>query len=417
MKTRTLGWLVGLSAVASSFLSCTQAKVACVVGHAGSGVAYIAQYFAPTDSPAGCGMKSQLQVQSLIWQSRYNASQNADPAKDDCAEDADGNIVLASDMMSPCVKLCAADSECKSTHCAATSCKDDTDCVAKTCVLSDPLDPMSPKVCEQKTCDVGDVPTIEVLSSLTGDQVGMETYHPPKDVGDEKQPDFSIATVAIQTDSTGNLSSWSGAAGLPEADPDNDKAYAIGKFTSAEPVNDFCAVQDIKPSVQKFPGIDTEAMPPEQVAPEQDFTNEWRDVKFYVTAAAQGTQFSGDLVYTQVDHSDLASGMDTVSTCTVTYHVRGIWPAVPCWVPDPSEDPRYAGQPQEDPAKPGHLIVDQAQCCADADPPARPVGSGINPDFPVKCDDILGYCVLDAPADAKLPLISGNKNPACKTAM
>src|SRR6185436_7504357 len=102
MKTRTLGWLVGLSAVASSFLSCTQAKTVCVVGHAGSGVAYIAQYFTPTDSPAGCGMKSLLQVQSLNWQGLYNASQNADPKKGDCTEDADGNLVLVSDDTKAC---------------------------------------------------------------------------------------------------------------------------------------------------------------------------------------------------------------------------------------------------------------------------------------------------------------------------
>jgi hypothetical protein len=447
MKIRTLGWLVGLSASASSFLSCSQAKVDCVIGHAGSGVPYITQYFTPTDAPAGCSATATVTVPSLLWQLRYNASQNADPPRDACEENDDGDLVLVADPTKACETFCAADTDCNSNYCShvTRACADNADCYSNDCipvscmvdddcdteamnkcVLADPMDPMSgqcenEKVCgaNEKVCDVGDVPAIEKLNSITGDTVGMETYHPPMTVGDEMQPNFDKGSIAILADTPLNVPAWgfvAVAAEADEADPANDKAYSLGDWKSTQPdTSNFCSAPTMSAGLQKWDPIEPDPMDPmDPGTPGFSIGYEWKNMQVYVTADIPGTQYSADLVYTQVDRATKASAMGD-QTCAITYHVRGLWPSIPCWVGDPSSDPRYAGQPQEDPANPGHLIVDDSQCCADADPEnGRPVGSGINPDFPTKCDDILGYCVLDAPADAKLPITGGSKLKVCQ---
>lgn len=368
MKIRTLGWLVGLSAIASSFLSCTQAKLTCVVGHAGAS-AYVAQYF-PNGAAPACAATALRPVPSLLWLALANAAANADPPD----------------------TACKADGDCNSKHC-----------------VTDPKTMMA-------TCGPGDPPPPESLSTITGDQVGMETYHPLMTTGEDSAPDFSKGTVAMQADAVGEV------AGGRDVDPASGTPFALGDWAAEYPdANDFCPVSNVKPSVQKFPKVDdtnSKMMPLPCLAPEQDFTYDWKNVQFYVTASAIGTEFSADLTYTQVDHqvdpaaqpTDAPMCTDKVAatTCTLEYHVRGVWPAISCAVTDDD------GNPQVDPAT-GKLMIDPTQCCPDADPPARPVGSGINPDFPVKCDVNLGMCVLDAPDDAKLPIIGGNKNPVCKT--
>ena len=141
MKIRTLGWLVGLSAAASSFLSCTQAKTVCTVGHAGSFVPYVVQFFNPSDSPSGCAAKTANPnpTPSLIYTSLSNTAANADPPRGACKDSDDGkSVVLVSDPTKPCdPPACAADTDCNSKHCDVTvSCKDDMDCKTK-CVNSD----------------------------------------------------------------------------------------------------------------------------------------------------------------------------------------------------------------------------------------------------------------------------------------
>src|SRR5512142_1541769 len=59
MKTKTLGWIVGLGAVASSFVACSQPKIECQVSLAGSTVPYIAKYTVKGMSPA-CAMSSPV---------------------------------------------------------------------------------------------------------------------------------------------------------------------------------------------------------------------------------------------------------------------------------------------------------------------------------------------------------------------
>lgn len=204
-----------------------------------------------------------------------------------------------------------------------------------------------------------------LLKDLKGDVFGLETYHPKSKT--EEAPDYTQTNVAIKSDSLGAMADINGA-------DDAHPLYAFGKFKSVVPdSNNFCSVDLEKPAQQDFKGI-TEldlltgdpkvdaTMKP--LAP-QDVTvkYEWQDLKLYVTPSAPGTQFSGDLSYTQT-----VGGTE----CAVTYHAVGLWPAVDCGSYDP-----YTGDADG---------TDQDACLPDADTEAgRPVGSGINPDFPVQC--------------------------------
>jgi hypothetical protein len=334
MKIRTLGWLVGLSAMASSFISCSQAKVECTAAHAGSFVPYFVQYF-----------------------------------------------------------------------------------------------PQSPPACAAMTTTPGPItalfdPQPVTLDKMTVDWIGTETYHPQRMLNDEVQPDFSKGTIAIQSDTLGNLQhSWE-----PDyVDPDpNLKPYSIGEFADHQPDdNDFCKIPSFSAQTeQKFgmiPGVAPDPMDPMdpgvECVPGVDVKYEWSNMQIYVTAGSQGTQFTADLKYTQVDHPldipdpmmpDVCNALPD-QTCSVTYKVRGFWPQVFCGieVPDPTDPMMEATM----------FIPDDEHCCPDPSPEqekGRPVGSGINPDFPTKCDPVLLTCVLDAPDDAKLPILGGSKLDICK---
>ncbi len=124
---------------------------------------------------------------------------------------------------------------------------------------------------------------------------------------------------------------------------------------------------------------------------------EWTDVKVYVTAAAQGTQFSGHLKYTE-------------DACVAEYNVAGVWPSVDCSVEKEVDDGMGGTKTI--------LVADASLCCPSADPlGGRAVGSSINPDFPVKCDPNLLVCVLDTEEPTKLPILNpgwDTKVDACK---
>jgi hypothetical protein len=267
MKIRTLGGLIGLSALASTFVSCAQAKVVCLVGHAGSQIGYAVTYTAKP-SASGCG--------SMV----------------------------------------------------------------------------------EHTPGV-------TLDQLKGDIVGFETYHPVVTTADGADPDFTKTTVALQADSLGVLRLDKEAKDA--ADASDGKAYAIGSFVNAEPdADNFCPVKDIQPAELSFPEVaeakDDMGEVVQAAEDPVDVKYEWSNLKLYVTAAAPGTQFSGDLKYTQ-------------NGCTVEYHAVGLWPAVDCGVYDDDT---------------GDLVdLNPDACLAEADPAkGRATGSGINPDFPTACTAI-----------------------------
>lgn len=235
-------------------------------------------------------------------------------------------------------------------------------------------------------------PSGVTLDKLKYEIIGFATYHP--DLNPDKPglgaPDFSKGSVAWQSDALGQL------IGNQGTDPNADhKPYAIGDWTKIEPdENGICEVSNIKPAEQSVPKV--EAVAPDPMDPDDkgspelppvDVKYEWSNFKIYVTAAAQGTQFSGDLTYTQ-------------DTCAVDYHVVGFWPAHDCTKVDPD-----TGKPVLDGE--GKPQPDDANCCPNADPDVkRFAGSGINPDFPLKCDPVILTCVLDNPENKDIPVLS-----------
>lgn len=125
--------------------------------------------------------------------------------------------------------------------------------------------------------------------------------------------------------------------------------------------------------------------------PKTDLKYEWSNVKFYVTAAATGTQFMADVKI-------------TLNGCEATYTAVGMWPAIDCTpfqVTDPNDTTGAAcGGEMDAPCPDGSACDADSKChklldvtgedLCNPDPDVnrgRPIGSGINPDFgPVVCD-------------------------------
>jgi hypothetical protein len=117
--------------------------------------------------------------------------------------------------------------------------------------------------------------------------------------------------------------------------------------------------------------------------PKQDIAISWSNVKFYNTASAPGTQMT-------------ASATRTTGTCEQKYDVIGVWPSVSC------DGANFIG------GTPGKPFA--AACCPGSDAAAGiPLGSGINPNFAVKCDPTLLLCVLDV--DHPLPQLDAKGYP------
>jgi len=102
-----------------------------------------------------------------------------------------------------------------------------------------------------------------------------------------------------------------------------------------------------------------------------DLKYEWKDVQFYVTAAALGTQVSANVTI-------------TLNGCAATYKAVGMWPAVDC----------SGFTIEATDTTPEIVVTPESMCNPEADAlNGRPFGSGINPDFgPVKCDT--GFAVV-----------------------
>lgn len=196
--------------------------------------------------------------------------------------------------------------------------------------------------------------------ALVGDVLGMNTYYAEKD----GLPDFTNISIAIRPESVGNLVQYAADRGV---DVDFGSVNGVGKFTDNLPdAEDFCSVEEFDaakvslPFLEYVPGVEDDPMTEEDETvdelPEQaamEITMEWSDARFYVTADAQGTQFTAALKYTQ-------------NGCTAEYEVLGLFPAAGC---ETDED------------------------CQDST-------NGINPNFATECDTNLYLCIPkgDVPA-------------------
>src|SRR5262249_21354166 len=146
----------------------------------------------------------------------------------------------------------------------------------------------------------------------------------------------------------------------------SDVPYAAGAFAQQFPdANNLCQVTGLQPAQQSL----TSGPKTSPTFPADSVGYTWNNVSVYVTAAAQGTQFSADMTYTE-------------NGCTANYHVVGMWPAVTCTVSNMApNDPKGLTLLNQ--------VADPDLCnpCAEPDK-GRDTGSGISPDFTTTCKQI-----------------------------
>lgn len=204
--------------------------------------------------------------------------------------------------------------------------------------------------------------------SFTGDVVGLQTYFAKG--GLNGTPKFSESSMAIRPAYLGDLVDAAASWTPPVADPDPEHTpNAVGEFTTSLPDDDeFCAatkfsVAEISlPELPAIPAVPDdpetldvdESIPETPAVPATSVRYEWSNVRVLVSANYQGTQFSADLKFTQ-------------DGCTAEYEVLGLYPLAYCEADEECQDTSV---------------------------------TGINPDFAVKCQTDLGFCVLrgDLPA-------------------
>jgi hypothetical protein len=203
--------------------------------------------------------------------------------------------------------------------------------------------------------------------------VGLAPFYAQDSKGNS---DYLNGSLAVQTAEVGVYLGRATDIGLSNTASDAS-VYSLGPFASGRPDdNDFCSVPKLSrthvvladvPAVSDDPSTDDDESLPEQIP--QDITLEWSNIKVYVTPANYGTQFEADLVDTRVNPQG--------ETCTYTYHVLGLSPAVPCSVHDFDD-----GTPADDCSP----FADEAHDI--------PVGSGIAPNASYQCDADTAYCAI-----------------------
>lgn len=255
---------------------------------------------------------------------------------------------------------------------------------------------LTPVACQQPesycTTAHGDFASLYKLKSgdatsacgmLAGDVIGLQTYFAPG--GLNGTPKFSEPSMAILPAKLGDLLDRASSYDPPIADLDSKHtAISLAEFTDSFPdAEDLCEATKFNagevslPELPLIPGDvddpetpdEDESTPDTPALPATSIRYEWSNVKVIVSANYQGTQFSADLKYTQ-------------DGCTAEYEVTGLYPLIGC--------------------------AADIDCCAteqdcttkiDGKTEILPL-SGINPDFDVKCNTTLGFCVLngDIPA-------------------
>jgi hypothetical protein len=242
-------------------------------------------------------------------------------------------------------------------------------------------------------------------AELKGEILGVQAYNARTSKTDPT-PDYDHTSIGIQPQSITDFI-WGGAT-----DEDSKhKPFALGKFSSKEPDSQgFCAAPKL--SVSRFSSAEvpeqSDACTTTPALPAVDFKYEFSDVRVYSTVAALGTQLSATLNYTK-------------DGCSAKYRVRAVYPAVSCAGAGPvppatdaaimsEEDAGAEATATEDdagsggdagvecpPAEPpsGPPVPDATLCSPDPDPDqGRPIGSGLNADFDIRCDPDLLLCVL-----------------------
>jgi hypothetical protein len=224
-------------------------------------------------------------------------------------------------------------------------------------------------------------------TGLTGELLGVQAYASRTSKSDP-YPDYRNASIGIEPLALNGM--LGGAAGLVEPNAD-DKPFGLGKFSSATPEDGLCKVPSLTTSRVRLPVIPAHDVDECTTAPEQpevDVSYVFENVKVLVSAANYGTKLEADLTY-------------TLNGCVAKYKVAAIYPAVNCdaQVYPEAEPITYS---EEDgsaicpaPVEMPEPLPTDAMCASVANLDAGLLyGSGISPDFAVRCDPTLLHCVL-----------------------
>jgi hypothetical protein len=211
---------------------------------------------------------------------------------------------------------------------------------------------------------------------LLGDDIGMSTFLAPN--ADKSLANYDARSLAVQSSTLGQLrQEWEVLQGT-DFDRKANKAFALGQYSSAPDDDDICyagganKTPALSVAELNLPEVMTEDKDGNPVTvPAQHVRQEWRNIRVYVTAGAPGTQAVGEMTYE-----------DVLAGCSATYSFIALYPSVYC-----------GADKDKNPMTPD--VVDEDACNPKADPSkGRVFGSGINPDFKVRCDPEVLHCVL-----------------------
>jgi hypothetical protein len=224
-------------------------------------------------------------------------------------------------------------------------------------------------------------------AGLTGELLGVQAYASRTSKSDP-YPDYRNASIGIEPLALNGL--LGGAAGLVEPNA-ADKPYGLGHFSSPTPDDGYCKVPSLTTSRVRLPvtpahDVDECTSAPEQ--PEIDVSYVFENVRVLATAANYGTKLEADLTY-------------TLNGCVAKYKVAAIYPAVSCDAQVyPEAEPIAYSEEDGSAICPAPVEMPEPQpkdamCSSVANlDEGLLYGSGISPDFAVKCDPVLLHCVL-----------------------
>ncbi len=208
-------------------------------------------------------------------------------------------------------------------------------------------------------------------AALVGEEIGVSTFLAPN--ADRTLADYDKRSIAIQSDTFGGLLREREGLGAGE----EDLPYAFGDYTTNPDERDIChaggaaGTPALSVADLDLPeAVIMDEMGNPLTLPARRLRQIWQDLSIYVTAAAPGTQMVGTMTY-----EDLVEG------CAATYTFVALFPAVHCAKAGPD------GETTNEP--------DDTLCATQGNAAEGQTASGINPDFRVKCDPTLLYCVLD----------------------
>lgn len=372
MKTMTLGWMVALGLVGTAFASCAQPKTECQVALASTGYNYAVKYKVKSTPTAACAAQVMAgeQIGMEFYHPLTSDGLTYDSTKVTAAVQPD-NLGSAIETY----KSVGGEDPCYSQHACTKTAECDPDgtaglqCLTGYCVDATCSAVNHPWGLGAFTSALPDANDYCALPTLTGSDTELPEVDDP--VGGLVIPcaadtDCPPATSAMAP--TCNLTTMTCSVGcttdadcqLVTTDPDHPTDPASGAVCDA--TTSLCVpgcrggMNATNTCVDPFGCTSGDDTVGQCLLPKTSVKYEWSNLKFYTTAAAPGTQFSGDVKITQ-------------DGCTIEYAAVGVWPGIPC--------------------------AADLDCNACANPDAgTTIGSGLSPDFPIKCDTTLGLCTL-----------------------